>query len=94
MGIWIRYGFALDNGETYDVPHEEEPTEERAPEAGRSAPAYIARLINDADGYVMLQELRDGSPASAYVLIPARHITRVSWQLLGGAPSERKWQFG
>jgi hypothetical protein len=94
MGTWIMYGFALDNGESYEVPREEGPAGDQTTEVGKSAPAYIAGLINDAYGYVMLQRLDNGSPANTYVLIAARHITRVSWQLLGGAPSERRWQFG
>jgi hypothetical protein len=93
MGSWIMYGFALDNGESYEVPREEDRTGERTTDGSESAPAYIAGLINNADGYVMLQQLNNGSPTNAYVLFAARHITRVSWQLLGGAPSERKWQF-
>jgi hypothetical protein len=93
MGIWILYKFALDNGETYEVALEEEPSEVGTTEVSESAPAYIAGLINDASGYLMLQQLTNGSPANAYALIAARHITRVSWELLGGVPSERKWQF-
>jgi hypothetical protein len=94
MGNWIMYGFALDNGETYEVPREEEePAEDATRAVGKSAPAYIAGLINDAYGYVMLQQLEDGVPTNSYVLITARHITRVSWRLLGERAPERAWQF-
>lgn len=93
MGIWIRYEFALDNSETYEVTREEERAEQEPTGVSKSAPAYIAGLINDAYGYIMLQRLENGSAANTYALIAARHITRVSWQLLDGAPAERNWQF-
>src|SRR4051794_15270596 len=93
MGIWIMYEFALDNGETYAVPLEEERAEGGTREVSKSAPAYIAGLINDASGHLMLQQLDNGLPANSYALIAARHITRVSWELLGDVPPERKWQF-
>jgi hypothetical protein len=93
MGNWILYEFALDNGETYAVPREEERAEGATTAATESAPGYIAGMINDARGHIMLQQLDNGSPANTYALIAARHITRVTWQLLGGEPSERQWQF-
>jgi hypothetical protein len=94
MGIWIVYEFALDNGETYEVATEEERGQRgETPEVGKAASDYIAGLINDAYGYLMLQQIHDGLPANVFALIAARHITRVSWQMVGDAPPERKWQF-
>jgi hypothetical protein len=94
MAVWILYEFALDNGEIYEVAVEGEGFEAGGTsEAGRAAPDYVAGLINDAYGYLMLQRLDDGAPANSYALIAARHITRVSWQLVGDGPPERKWQF-
>lgn len=94
MGIWISYQFALDNGETYEVAVEEDRGEGGGTgDDGKAAPDYIAGLINDAYGYLMLRRLDNGAPANSYALIAARHITRVSWELLGDTPPERKWQF-
>jgi hypothetical protein len=92
--MWIVYEFALDNGEVYQVATESERVEGSGTgKLGKAASDYIAGLINDAYGYLMLQRLDNGAPANTYALIAARHITRVTWELVAGTPPEPMWQF-